>query len=350
MTDKPILEVRNLHKRYQLRNRSLFGGSAGTLAAVKDVSFSLRPGETIGLVGESGCGKSSLARSVLYLDKPSAGSTVFDGRDMSSLSNKELRMMRRYIQVIFQDPYSSLDPRFTVRRILQEPWNIFPEIVHPAKRETRLAELLTLVGLHTSDADRYPHQFSGGQRQRIGIARALALEPKVIICDEPVSALDVSVQAQVVNLLKDLQSELGLAYLFIAHDLSVIHHISDSVMVMYLGEVVESGLVDSVFVNPMHPYTVALLSAIPIPDPTLRDREVIVLEGEVPNPISPPTGCTFHPRCRHATELCRQTPPPVTRMEDAFVRCHFAGKLDFSEHLQHLSPAEDGHLQSATKE
>ena len=339
MSDSPILEVRNLRKRYTLRKRSLFGGSAGMLDAVKDVSFRLQPGETIGLVGESGCGKSSLARSVLYLDKPTAGTTVFDGRDMSTLSSRELRMMRRHIQVIFQDPYSSLDPRFTIRRILQEPWNIFPDIVPHSKREVRLAELLTLVGLHASDADRYPHQFSGGQRQRIGIARALALEPKVIICDEPVSALDVSVQAQVVNLLEDLQSELGLAYLFIAHDLSVVHHISDTVMVMYLGEVVESGPVESVFVNPQHPYTVALLSAVPIPDPSLRNREVIVLEGEVPNPISPPSGCTFHPRCIHATELCRQTQPPVTSIDGATVRCHFAGKLNFSEHLNHLSPA-----------
>jgi oligopeptide transport system ATP-binding protein len=338
MSDKAILEVRNLHKRYKMRNRGLFGGKVETLEAVKDVSFSLRPGETIGLVGESGCGKSSLARSVLYLDKPSAGTTVFDGRDMSSLSARELRTMRQHIQVIFQDPYGSLDPRFTIRRILQEPWNIFPDIVPLSKREARLGELLTLVGLHASDADRYPHQFSGGQRQRIGIARALALEPKVIICDEPVSALDVSVQAQVVNLLEDLQSELGLAYLFIAHDLSVVHHISDSVMVMYLGEVVESGPVESVFKNPKHPYSVALLSAVPIPDPKLRHREMIVLEGEVPNPLSPPSGCTFHPRCVYATELCKQSAPPVTTIEGATVRCHFAGKLDFSEHLNHLSP------------
>jgi len=339
MSDKTILEVRDLHKRYTLRNRRLFSGAAETLDAVKNVSFSLQPGETIGLVGESGCGKSSLARSVLYLDTPSAGSSIFDGRDMSSLSNKERRLMRRHIQVIFQDPYSSLDPRFTIRRILQEPWNVFPDIVHPSKRESRLSELLNLVGLHASDADRYPHQFSGGQRQRIGIARALALEPKVIVCDEPVSALDVSVQAQVVNLLEDLQSELGLAYLFIAHDLSVVHHISDSVMVMYLGEVVESGPVESVFVNPKHPYTVALLSAVPIPDPNLRDREIIVLEGEVPNPMSPPSGCAFHPRCRHATQLCKQTVPPVSQVDGTMVRCHFASQLDFSAHLQHLSLA-----------
>lgn len=338
MNDMPILSVRNLRKRYKLRKRRLFGGSVGTLEAVKDVSFDLQPGETIGLVGESGCGKSSLARSVLYLDKPSGGTIAFDGRDLSSLTAQELRMMRRHIQVIFQDPYSSLDPRFTIRRILQEPWKIFPDIVPPAKREARLAELLTLVGLHASDADRYPHQFSGGQRQRIGIARALALEPKVIICDEPVSALDVSVQAQVVNLLDDLQSELGLAYLFIAHDLSVVHHICDSVMVMYLGELVESGPVDAVFADPRHPYTVALLSAVPVPDPKLRHREIIVLEGEVPNPISPPSGCAFHPRCIHATDLCRQTPPPVTHTDGTTVRCHFAGQLDFSKHLHHLSP------------
>jgi len=337
MTKQALLQVRNLCKRYKLRKRSLFGGAGGTLEAVKDVSFNLHAGETIGLVGESGCGKSSLARSVLYLDQPSSGTTIFDGHDMSLLSNRELRLMRRHMQVIFQDPYSSLDPQFTVRRILQEPWNVFPEIVAPAQREARLSELLTLVGLHPSDADRYPHQFSGGQRQRIGIARALALEPRVIICDEPVSALDVSVQAQVVNLLEELQSTLGLAYLFIAHDLSVVHHISDKVMVMYLGEVVESGPVESVFVNPKHPYTVALLSAVPIPDPKLRHRNVIVLEGEVPNPLSPPSGCAFHPRCIHATELCQQTPPQVANIDGVTVRCHFAGQLDFGEHLGHLS-------------
>lgn len=336
MSDKAILEVRHLGKRYQLRKQKLLGHSTQTLEAVKDVSFRLQTGKTIGLVGESGCGKSSLARCVLQLDKATAGSVLFDGCDLSSLSAQELRKVRRHMQVIFQDPYSSLDPRFTVRRILQEPWNIFPDIVRKSEREGRMAELLTLVGLHASDADRYPHQFSGGQRQRIGIARALALEPKVVICDEPVSALDVSVQAQVVNLLEDLQSELGLAYLFIAHDLSVVHHISDSVMVMYLGEIVESGPVESVFINPQHPYTVALLSAVPIPDPKLRNRDLIVLEGEVPNPASPPTGCKFHPRCSHATELCQQSAPPEALIEDVTVRCHFAGKLDFSKHLHHV--------------
>ena len=337
--DVPILEVRALSKSYGLKKSGPFRSGGPRLNAVKEVSFSLRAGQTIGLVGESGCGKSSLARSVLRLDEPTAGEVLYKGTNILALSRNEMRKLRRHIQVVFQDPYSSLDPRFTVRRILQEPWRVFPEIVPPERREARVAELLRLVGLNPSDADRYPHQFSGGQRQRIGIARALALEPEVIICDEPVSALDVSVQAQVVNLLMDLQQEFGLAYLFIAHDLSVVHHISDRVMVMYLGEVVEEGPAEQIFNSPKHPYTVALLSAVPVPVPQLRDRAVIVLDGEVPNPIDPPTGCAFHPRCAHATDQCQTTAPPAVADGGRMARCHFAGELRFAEHLNHLVSA-----------
>ena len=328
MNDAPVFEVRDIRKDYMLGKAGLFGGKPRSLAAVRDVSFTLRRGETVGLVGESGCGKSSLARTVLRLNEPTGGEVLSHGKNILDLPKAQMQKLRRHIQVIFQDPYSSLDPRFTVRRILSEPWQIFPEIVPPDRRDARVAELLSLVGLNPSDADRYPHQFSGGQRQRIGIARALALEPEVIVCDEAVSALDVSVQAQVVNLLKDLQDKLGLAYLFIAHDLSVVRHISDRVIVMYLGQVVEEGPTEEVFRNPRHPYTVALLSAVPLPDPKQRDREVIVLEGEVPNPIFPPSGCPFHPRCAHAQVICRRTPPPVRQIGDTRARCFFAGELE----------------------
>jgi len=328
MTDAPVFEVRDIRKDYILGKVGFFGGKGRSLAAVRDVSFTLRRGETVGLVGESGCGKSSLARTVLRLNEPTGGEVLYHGRNILDLPKGEMQRLRRHIQVVFQDPYSSLDPRFTVRRILSEPWQVFPEIVPPGRRDARVAELLSLVGLNPSDAERYPHQFSGGQRQRIGIARALALEPEVIVCDEAVSALDVSVQAQVVNLLEDLQDKLGLAYLFIAHDLSVVRHISDRVIVMYLGQVVEEGPTEEVFRNPRHPYTVALLSAVPLPDPKQRDREVIVLEGEVPNPIFPPSGCPFHPRCAHAQNICRQTPPPVREVGETKARCFFAGELE----------------------
>lgn len=340
MTDEtPILEVRNLTKEYILSRPGLLGGEMRSLMAVQDIDFKLHTGETIGLVGESGCGKSSLARSVLRLHEPTSGQVLFKGRNILEMAPAEMRALRRHIQVIFQDPYSSLDPRFSVRRILGEAWEIFPNIVPPERREARIAGLLNLVGLNASDADRFPHQFSGGQRQRIGIARALALEPEVIICDEPVSALDVSIQAQVINLLSQLQKELGLAYLFIAHDLSVVHHIADRVMVMYLGQMVEEGPVEQVFRNPRHPYTVALLSAVPVPDPKLRTRDVLVLDGEVPNPINPPSGCPFHPRCAHAQDICRTSVPPVLRAGSSATRCHFAGELDFSSYVSHLDRA-----------
>ncbi len=339
MTDTPILEARQLCKDYALGKARWFGAQPFTIKAVQDVDFALYPGQTIGLVGESGCGKSSLARVVLRLNEPTSGEVRFKGENILARSPREMRDLRRDVQVIFQDPYSSLDPRFSVRRIISEGWEVFPDIVPPARRAARVAELLDLVGLNPSDADRFPHQFSGGQRQRIGIARALALEPKVILCDEPVSALDVSVQAQVINLLARLQKELGLAYLFIAHDLSVVHHISDRVMVMYLGRVVEDGPVDQVFAAPRHPYTVALLSAVPVPDPKLRNREVLVLEGEVPSPINPPGGCPFHPRCAHAQDICRSKVPEPRYTGETMARCHFAGELDFSGYVRHLSEA-----------
>ena len=336
MTDAPILEVRGLTKEYVLSRPGLFGGELRRLKAVWNVDFALHPGETIGLVGESGCGKSSLARSVLRLQESTNGEVRYQGRNILDMSPVEMRALRRNIQVIFQDPYGSLDPRFSVRRIIGEGWEVFPDIVPAGRRAARVAELLELVGLNPGDADRFPHQFSGGQRQRIGIARALAVEPRVIICDEPVSALDVSVQAQVINLLSKLQKDLGLAYLFIAHDLSVVHHIADRVMVMYLGQVVEDGPVAEVFRNPRHPYTVALLSAVPVPDPKLRAREVLVLEGEVPNPVNPPSGCPFHPRCVHARDICHTSMPPLRQAGTATTRCHFAGELDFSGYMGHL--------------
>lgn len=339
MTDTPILEARKLRKEYRLGKAGWLGGQQTVLRAVQDVDFSLHAGQTIGLVGESGCGKSSLARVVLRLNEPTSGEVFFKGENILERSPQDMRALRRDIQVIFQDPYSSLDPRFSVRRIISEGWEVFPDIVPRERRAARVAELLTLVGLNPSDADRFPHQFSGGQRQRIGIARALALEPKVILCDEPVSALDVSVQAQVINLLARLQKELGLAYLFIAHDLSVVHHISDRVMVMYLGRVVEDGPVEQVFGAPRHPYTMALLSAVPVPDPKLRNREVLVLEGEVPSPINPPGGCPFHPRCAHARDICATTVPEPRYAGDTMARCHFAGELDFSGYVRHLSDA-----------
>lgn len=339
MTDAPILEARNLCKEYALGRIGWFDRQVPVLKAVHDVNFQLYPGQTIGLVGESGCGKSTLARTVLRLNEPTSGQVLFKGENILERSPRQMRDLRRNIQVIFQDPYSSLDPRFNVRRIISEGWEVFSDIVPPDKRDARVYELLRLVGLNPSDADRYPHQFSGGQRQRIGIARALALEPQVILCDEPVSALDVSVQAQVINLLAKLQKELGLAYLFIAHDLSVVHHISDRVIVMYLGRVVEDGPVEQVFATPRHPYTVALLSAVPVPDPKLRNREVLVLEGEVPSPITPPSGCPFHPRCAHAQDICRSKVPEPRHTGDTMARCHFAGELDFSGHISHLRKA-----------
>ena len=301
-----LLEVRGLKKYFPIR-RGVFSRVSGHVRAVDGVDLTLRRGETLGLVGESGSGKTTTGRCILRLLEPTEGSVVFDGVNLLGLSPKEMRKMRRELQVIFQDPYSSLNPRMRVGSIVGEPL-IIHKIAKGSEREHRVADLLCKVGLDPSVMKRYPHEFSGGQRQRIGIARALALRPKLIICDEPVSALDVSVQAQVVNLLMDLQEEFSLTYLFIAHDLSVVEHISDRVAVMYLGKIVEVAEAEVLYRNPQHPYTKALLSAVPVPDPTAKS-ERIALKGDLPSPAEPPPGCAFHPRCPVAVEVCSRVMP-----------------------------------------
>ena len=306
-----LLEVRNLVTHFTIGG-GLFGGRAGVVRAVDGVSFSIRRGETLGLVGESGCGKTTTGRSILQLERPTSGQVIFEGRDLTALDETALRSVRRRMQVIFQDPYASLNPRMTVGQILAEPLAVHHIITSATGRRARVRDLLTRVGLLPQHADRYPHQMSGGQRQRVGIARALAVEPSLIVCDEPVSALDVSIQAQIINLLEDLQAELGLTYLFIAHDLAVVRHISDRVAVMYLGKIVEIADRREVYENPLHPYTNALLAAVPIPDPVLEERRArTVLSGEVPSPLNPPSGCVFHPRCPIAVERCRGEVPPL---------------------------------------
>ena len=297
-----LLEVRNLVKHFEV--------GRGIVRAVDGVSFTIEKGETLGLVGESGCGKTTTGRCILQLERPTSGSVVFEGRELTTLDQKELRSVRRKVQVIFQDPYSSLNPRMTVGQILAEPLAVHGIVSSRAARAARVKDLLSRVGLLPTHARRYPHEMSGGQRQRVGIARALAMEPSLIVCDEPVSALDVSIQAQIINLLEDLQSEFGLTYLFIAHDLAVVRHISDRVAVMYLGKIAEMADRKTIYDNPRHPYTKALLSAVPIPDPELEmKRERIVLGGEVPSALNPPAGCVFHPRCPIAVERCRHEIP-----------------------------------------
>ena len=306
-----ILEVRHLVKHFQV-GAGLFGGAAGLVKAVDDVSFSIRRGETLGLVGESGCGKTTTGRCILKLEQPTSGEVIFEGRSMTSMSERELRRLRRKIQVIFQDPYSSLNPRMTVGQIIAEPLAVHGIVPARGARAARVRELLSHAGLLPMMAARYPHELSGGQRQRVGIARALAMEPSLIVCDEPVSALDVSIQAQIINLLEDLQARFGLTYLFVAHDLSVVRHISDRVAVMYLGKIVEITDRKSLYEDPQHPYTRALLSAVPIPDPAVEaTRERIVLRGEVPSPLNPPSGCVFHPRCPIAVDDCRRVVPEL---------------------------------------
>ena len=308
----PLLMVRHLVKHFPITQGIVFKRSIGTVQACDDVSFDLDRGETLGLVGESGCGKSTTARTILGLEKATSGEVWFEGRNLVDMGRSDMRLVRRDMQVIFQDPYSSLNPRMTVAKIVSEPWRIHPDVVPPDKHRSRAQELLEMVGLDPNHVNRYPHQFSGGQRQRIGIARALALNPKLIIADEPVSALDVSVQAQVVNLLKDLQKELGLAYLFIAHDLSVVRHICDRVAVMYLGKIAEMGDENGVYEQTAHPYTKALLSAVPVPSADQSRRpERIRLEGDVPSPSNPPSGCRFRTRCWKATDLCAAEEPPL---------------------------------------
>jgi peptide/nickel transport system ATP-binding protein len=314
-----LLEVRNLKKYFPV-GKGLFVPGGESVKAVDDVSFAIRRGETFGLVGESGCGKSTTGRCILRLIEPTSGEVWFDGQDLLSAGSNEMRHLRRDIQIIFQDPYSSLNPRMSVGEIVGEPLTIHRVGTRRGQRD-RVAELLQLVGLETAHASGYPHEFSGGQRQRIGIARALALNPKFIVCDEPVSALDVSVQAQVVNLLQDLQERLGLTYLFISHGLSVVEHISTRVGIMYMGKLVEVASSEEIFHNPLHPYTRALLSAIPIPDPDLK-RERLQLAGDIPTAIKPPSGCRFRTRCPIAEPECSEEEPPLVEVsQDHFVAC-----------------------------
>jgi oligopeptide transport system ATP-binding protein len=328
MTGDVILRAENLVKYYPIK-AGVFRRTVGQVKALDGVSFDLHKGETLGIVGESGCGKSTLGRMLMRLEEPTSGKLTFDGVDVYSQKGVPMRKLRRDIQIVFQDPYTSLNPRKTVGDIVGEPFEIHSDVVPKGGRRKRVQELLDLVGLNPEHINRYPHQFSGGQRQRIGIARGLALNPKVIVCDEPVSALDVSVQAQVVNLLEDLQREFGLAYVFIAHDLSVVRHISNRVGVMYLGKMVELGDEDQIYSRPTHPYTQALLSAVPVPDPTLRNsREQIVLTGDVPSPANPPSGCRFHTRCWKAQEICSVDDPELIARSDGLTAhdsaCHFA--------------------------
>ncbi|MGY0058728.1 ABC transporter ATP-binding protein [Streptomyces sp. LZ34] len=333
----PVLQVRDLVKLYPLTQGVVFKRQVGAVKAVDGVSFDLRRGETLGVVGESGCGKSTLARLLVNLERPSAGEIRYRGEDITRLSGRALKAVRRNIQMVFQDPYTSLNPRMTVGDIIGEPFEIHPEVAPKGDRRRKVQELLDVVGLNPEYINRYPHQFSGGQRQRIGIARGLALNPEIIICDEPVSALDVSVQAQVVNLLARLQAEFALSYLFIAHDLSVVRHISDRVAVMYLGRFAETGTDTEIYDHPTHPYTQALLSAVPVPDPESREgregRERIILTGDVPSPANPPSGCRFRTRCwkaedRCAVEVPRLAVPTGFRATDGPAAhpsaCHFA--------------------------
>jgi oligopeptide transport system ATP-binding protein len=310
-TDEPLLRIDHLKKYFPIKQGVVFQHEVARVHAVDDVSFEVYPGETVGLVGESGCGKSTLGRCAIRLHDLTDGQVIFDGTDISKLSRRDMRPLRREMQMIFQDPYASLNPRKRVGQIISDPLNIHNQGDRKAIK-AKVQELLSLVGLNPEHYNRYPHEFSGGQRQRIGVARALALNPRLIVADEPVSALDVSIQAQVVNLLDDLQDDLGLTYLFIAHDLSVVRHVSDRIVVMYLGKIAEISPAEELYQRPIHPYTEALLSAVPIPDLAIAaKRKRIVLQGDVPSPINPPSGCRFHPRCRYATEICSAEEPQL---------------------------------------
>ncbi len=320
-----ILHVENLVKYFPIMRGIVVQREIGAVHAVDDVSFDIHKGETLGLVGESGCGKSTTGRTILQLYKPTSGHVVFEGEDLVKTHGEHLRKLRRRMQMIFQDPYASLNPRMTVEEIIGEPL-VVHNAAHGTEIRERVKELLNLVGLSGGLVDRYPHEFSGGQRQRIGVARALALQPALIVCDEPISALDVSIQAQVVNLLEDLQEKFSLTYLFIAHDLSMVRHISNRVAVMYLGVIVELADREDLYAHPLHPYTQALLSAVPIPDPVIEERRRrTILEGDVPSPISPPSGCRFRTRCPLAQEICTQTRPEFRELAPGhWVACHFA--------------------------
>jgi len=316
-----LLQVQNLRKYFPIK-AGFFSRTIGYVKAVDDISFTIRKGETLGLVGESGCGKSTTGRTILRLIDATSGEIMFEGINLLSLNDDDMRNMRKEMQMIFQDPYASLNPRKSVAEIVGEPLDIHQLVKNKKERQDRIKSALNSVGLGLEAMKRYPHEFSGGQRQRIGIARALTVRPKLIVADEPVSALDVSIQAQVINLIQDLQNELGLTYLLIAHNLSVIKHISDRIAVMYLGMIAELADKKTLFSNPLHPYTRALLSAVPIPDPT-KKRKQIILEGDVPSPINPPPGCYFHPRCQIATDVCRQVKPELRETEEGhLVACN----------------------------
>ncbi|RNA67772.1 ABC transporter ATP-binding protein [Alteribacter keqinensis] len=329
-----LLQVNNLKQYFPIKG-GIFGRRINDVKAVDDITFGVREGETLSIVGESGCGKSTTGRAILRLDEPTSGEVSFNGEDLLALSKSDMRKRRKDLQIIFQDPYASINPRQTVRQVLNEAMEI-QNVVPKAKRLDRMMELMETVGLGAHQLDRFPHEFSGGQRQRIGIARALAVDPKLIVCDESVSALDVSIQAQVLNLLKKLQKEFNLTYLFISHDLGVVRHISDRVMVMYLGKIVEIGDKKSVFDNPKHPYTKTLLSAIPVPDPTAT-RDQIVLKGDVPSPIDPPTGCRFHTRCPFATDKCKDEVPELRNTGKDMMKeghnaaCHYIEEIESGE-------------------
>lgn len=325
--NQTLLEVQNVKKYFPIPSK-LFSRKKEFVKAVDGVSFTVNKGETLSIVGESGCGKSTTGRMIMKLLDITEGKVIFEGQDITNMTDDQIRPLRKEFQMVFQDPYASLNPRLTIKEILEEPL-----IVHnfnKGNRNQRVTELLEVVGLNKYHADRYPHEFSGGQRQRIGIARALAVNPKLIIADEPVSALDVSIQSQVLNLMKDLQEEFGLTYVFIAHDLSVVEHISDRVGVMYLGRLVELATRDELFGKPLHPYTKVLLSAVPIPDPTVK-RERIILKGDIPSPANPPSGCTFHTRCPFAQETCKIQVPEFRELESGhYVACHYAEELEIN--------------------
>lgn len=322
MTEAPLLEVTDVVKHFPVRSGVLIEREVAAVRAVDGVSLTLSAGETLGLVGESGCGKSTLCRTILQLTPPTSGSVRFAGRELVGLSPRQLRPLRREIQMIFQDPFASLNPRKRVGQIIGEPMRMHG-LADGTELKRRVQDLLERVGLAAEHYNRFPHEFSGGQRQRLGIARAVGLQPKLIIADEPVSALDVSVQAQIINLLEDLQREFGMAYLFVAHDLGVVRHVSDRVAVMYLGTIVEEADAGDLYTRPLHPYTAALLSAVPIPDPRLNaTRARITLSGDVPSPIDPPAGCRFHTRCGLATDVCRTEPPQLQRAGGHSVACH----------------------------